>query len=190
METKFLTRTFDAEYKTRDEDGKKLIEGYFAVFNSPYTGEWGFETIDPAAFDEIGGDDIRALINHDSTYVMGRTTAGTLLLRVDEIGLWGSIEVNPNDQDAVNCYERVKRGDVTQCSFGFDILAEDTEALEDGKTHYHIRKIKLYEVSVVTFPAYKDTGVQARSKDFAEMQRQNELKNWKETQLKKLKEGA
>ena len=110
----------DAEFQTREADGKRYIDGYFAVFNSQY---WlwddAYETIDQGAFDLSRDKDVRALTNHDTTLVLGRTTAGTLTLRVDERGLFGSIEINEADQDAVNQYERVKRGDVTQCSFGF-----------------------------------------------------------------------
>ena len=64
----------------------------------------------------------------------------------------------------MNLYARVERGDVDQCSFGFDILEEDTTYNEDGSVHWTIKRVKLYEVSVVTFPAYEDTSVQARKR--------------------------
>src|SRR5699024_3753528 len=85
-------------------------------------------------------------------------------LKVDSRGLWGSIKINENDTDAVNLYERVKRGDVDQCSFGFNILDETTEYRDDGSVKWTINEIDLHEVSVVTFPAYGDTSVQARMK--------------------------
>lgn len=72
------------------------------------------EQIDPHAFDDQLGGDVRALIDHDTRLVLGRTCAGTLTLRVDEHGLWGSIAVNEGDQDALNLYARVQRGDVSQ----------------------------------------------------------------------------
>jgi HK97 family phage prohead protease len=79
----------------------------------------------------------------------------------------------------------VTRGDVDQCSFGFDILEEETEFREDGSVHWTIKAVKLYEVSVVTFPAYEDTAVSARKKDFAEIQkRKNEV--WREKMRRKL----
>ena len=81
---------------------------------------------------------------------------------MDEHGLWGDITINPNDSDAVNLYERVKRGDIDQCSFGFNITSEETEWRDDGTVKWRITGIDLHEVSVVTFPAYEDTGVQAR----------------------------
>ena len=79
----------------RDESGKRQIEGYFSVFDDIYELPWGdFETVDPAAFDGALNDDVRALIDHETRLVIGRTAAGTLTLRVDEKGLFGSIEIN------------------------------------------------------------------------------------------------
>ena len=142
-------RSIASDFKTR-EDGEELrIEGYFAVFNSNYQ-IWDdmSESVAPGAFADTLGDDIRALIDHETMYVLGRNQAGTLELREDSHGLWGSILVNPNDQDAMNLYAWVQRGDVNQCSFGFDILDEETEFFEDGSVHWTIKKVKLYEVSV------------------------------------------
>ena len=65
----------------------------------------------------------------------------------------------------------MKRGDVTQCSFGFDILTEQMENRTDGSTVFHLQKVKLYEVSVCTFPAYEETGVQARKKELDDMKK-------------------
>ena len=142
----------DGKFTTRAEDGNLYIEGYFAVFGSEYRmWENAIETIDEDAFNETVDGDVRALVNHDSTLVLGRTTAGTLTLRVDRTGLWGSILINQSDQDAMNLYERVKRGDVSQCSFGFDILDQSTEVMENGTTVWRLKKVELYEVSVVRF---------------------------------------
>lgn len=179
--------TQDTEFQTRAEDGNLYIEGYFALFGSKYwLWDEAYETIEPGAFDLDRDTDIRALTNHDTTLVLGRTTVGTLSLRIDERGLWGAVTVNQNDQDAVNAYERVRRGDVSQCSFGFDILAQDVEQREDGLTVWHLRSIKLYEVSVVTFPAYQDTGVTARKAELAEI-RKRENEKWRADMLAKLK---
>ena len=177
----------DANFQTREEGNKRYIEGYFAVFNSQYwLWEDAYETIDPGAFDLTRDKDVRALTNHDTTLVLGRTTSGTLTLRVDERGLFGSVEVNENDQDAVNQYERVKRGDVTQCSFGFEILAQDIERAEGQPTVFRIKEVKLYEVSVCTFPAYQETSVTARKAELAEIDRRK-AEAWRSDMLKKLK---
>lgn len=177
----------DGKFTTRAEDGNLYIEGYFAVFGSEYRmWENAIETIDEDAFNETVDGDVRALVNHESTLVLGRTTAGTLTLRVDRTGLWGSILINQSDQDAMNLYERVKRGDVSQCSFGFDILDQSTEVMENGTTVWRLKKVELYEVSVVTFPAYEDTSVIARKKDYEELQkRKKEL--WQKEMIQRLK---
>lgn len=160
-------RSIESKFTTRDDDGALHIEGYFAVFNSKYQ-IWDdmSESIAPGAFTDTLGGDVRALIDHETRLVLGRNTAGTLQLREDSHGLWGDILINPNDQDAMNLYARVQRGDVNQCSFGFDILEEETEFRDDGSIHWTIKKVKLYEVSVCTFPAYTETSVQARKADF------------------------
>lgn len=180
-------RTASTDFMTRDEDGKLSIEGYFAVFNSVYDICPGLsESISEEAFNNTLSDDIRALINHDTTLVLGRTKAGTLQLRTDSHGLWGHIDINPKDVDAMNLYNRVQRGDVDQCSFGFDILNEETDFREDGTIHWTIKEVKLYEVSPCTFPAYEETNIAARSKERDEiLQRRNAA--WKEKMLKTLK---
>lgn len=175
------------QFKTRAEDGSLYIEGYFAVFGSEYRlWDGAVETIAEDAFSETLEGDIRALVNHDSTLVLGRTTANTLTLKTDATGLWGSITVNPQDQDAVNLYERVKRGDVSQCSFGFDILDQSVEEREDGVTVWILKRVKLYEVSVVTFPAYEDTAVQARKHEYQEIQKKRK-EQWRENMRLRLK---
>ena len=179
-----------ADFQTRAEDGRLYIDGYFAVFNSEYwLWDRAFETIDPGAFSLEADTDVRALTNHDTTLVLGRTTVGTLQLRVDDKGLWGTILINEKDQDAVNRYERVRRGDVSQCSFGFDILQESTEYRDDGITVFHLQRVKLWEVSVCTFPAYEDTGVQARMAE-VETARQRETDEWRARMRARLKHAA
>lgn len=180
--------TFNSEFKTREASDELRIEGYFSVFDGVYNiGAGMSESIDRHAFDNALDDDIRALINHDTTLVLGRTKAGTLELRTDDHGLWGSILINPNDQEAMNIYSRVQRGDVNQCSFGFDILDEETEFnKESGDVHWTIKAVKLYEVSVCTFPAYDTTEVEARSQELEEIKAKS-LKAWKERMLINLK---
>lgn len=182
-------RGIPGQFTTRaEDDGRMIIEGYFAVFDSVYQ-IWSdmSESIRQGAFtNTIAADDIRALINHDTTLVLGRNTAGTLELREDERGLWGHIEINPNDSDAVNAYARVSRGDVSQCSIGFDIIRETSEVRTDGSVHWTIEEAKLWEVSICTFPAYEETNVTARAKERDDLiTRQREA--WKTRMLSKLK---
>lgn len=181
------TRTAATEFRAAEQDGKKRIEGYFAVFGCNYE-MWpgASESVDSHAFDGALNDDIRALIDHETRLVLGRTTAGTLKLQTDEHGLWGSIEINENDSDAMNLYARVQRGDVNQCSFGFDILQERTEINEaTGDVHWTIESVKLYEVSCVTFPAYKETGLSARQDEYAQIKKRR-LDAWREKMLRRI----
>lgn len=178
-------------YRAAEENGELYIEGYFAVFNSVYEIAPGLtESISPGAFAGALGGDIRALTNHDTTLVLGRTKAGTLELREDEHGLWGRVKINREDSDAMNLYHRVQRGDVDQCSFGFDVLEENVDYREDGSVHFTLEKIApLYEVTVATFPAYAETAVAARSAQ-AEQIRRRAVQAWKETMKNRLKGSA
>lgn len=175
------TRSMAPELETRAEDGDELvIEGYFAVFGRE-TELWpgAYEEIAPEAFANTLGNDVRALANHETMMVLGRNKRGTLELRTDSHGLWGRIKINREDSDAMNLYARVKRGDVDQCSFGFNILREETDWRADGTVKWTIREIDLHEVSVVTFPAYADTGVQARKAE-VEQHRARQLQQRKQ----------
>ena len=180
-------RSVPTKFETREDDnGQLVISGYFSVFNSIYEiGPGMSESVAPGTFLSSLSGDVRALTNHDSTLVLGRTTAGTLKLREDDVGLWGDVIINPKDSDAVNTYERVKRGDVSQCSFGFRITKEDTDVKDDGSVHWTIREVELYEVSVCTFPAYEATNVQARSEQLAEI-RAREFDAWKENMMRRI----
>nr|WP_217465736.1 HK97 family phage prohead protease [Streptococcus suis] len=169
-----MTRSFKSELAVREQQEgqqEKVIEGYFAVYGSE-TELWpgAFEEIKGGAFDDTLENDIRALINHNTELVLGRNKAGTLTLEADDKGLWARVVINEQDTDALNLYARVQRGDVDQCSFGFNIIEESTEFREDGTIKWTIEKIDLHEVSIVTFPAYEATSVQARKRDFENLQ--------------------
>lgn len=186
--TNRTVRSIRTEFTTREDGEDLFIEGYFAVFDSNYNVFPGAtESIDSHAFDEaLMNDDVRALINHDTTLVLGRTKANTLTLEVHPKGLFGRIRINPNDSDAMNMRARVLRGDVDQCSFGFDILDEETTYRDDGTIHWTIRKVKLWEVSCCTFPAYDQTSITAREHDL-ETVKKRQLDTAKAELLKRLK---
>ena len=181
-------RSVPTTFETREaNDGQLIISGYFSVFNTIYEiGPGMSESVAPGAFRNSMQNDVRALTNHNTTLVLGRTTAGTLKLLEDAVGLYGEITINPKDSDAVNTYERVKRGDVSQCSFGFRITEESTEIRKDGSVHWTIRDVDLYEVSVCTFPAYEETNVKARSEQLAEIQERT-FAAWKENMKERIK---
>ena len=174
--------------EAREDGGDLYIEGYFAVFNSVYE-LWpgATESIAPGAFDDSVSDDVRALYNHNTDLVLGRTSAGTMEIKQDSRGLWGRIRINRDDSDAMNAYARIRRGDITGCSFGFDIADQETEYREDGTVHWTIKRVSpLYEISPCTFPAYQDTTVAARKHDLEEAKRKR-TKLWKRAMFEKLK---
>ena len=165
MEHRYLTMH---DIKTRDSySDNPHIEGYFAVFGDVYEVWPGVtESIAPGAFTDSVSQDVRALYNHNSDVVLGRASAGTLHLRQDDRGLWGDIEINREDSEAMNVYRRIQRGDITGCSFGFEIEKESWQEKDDGTFHYTIEKVNpLYEVSPCAFPAYEATRISARGKE-------------------------
>ena len=148
------------------EGGGSVIEGHAAVFDSwseTLGGIFPFkEIVRKGAFNEsIGKDDIRALFNHDPNYVLGRNRAGTLELVEDEIGL--RVRITPPETSwAKDIQTSIKRGDITQMSIGF-IVEEDKWSTRDGMDVREIRKVQLFDVSPVTFPAYTATDVGVRA---------------------------
>ncbi|MBE5089555.1 HK97 family phage prohead protease [Bacillus thuringiensis] len=164
------TRTFDiTKLSTRDatEEQPSRITGYAAVFNSKTTiGGWFDEVIEPGAFARSLSEnsDIRALFNHNWDNVLGRTKSGTLRLEEDEKGLKFEIEL-PNTSVGRDLAESMSRGDINQCSFGFWITEENWDYNVEPALRT-IKEVELYEISVVSIPAYDDTEVSlVRSKE-------------------------
>lgn len=151
------------ELRMDDEGEKRLLRGYAAVFDELSQELWGFrERIAHGAFAETLSDDIRALWNHNTDFPLGRTKNETLGLEEDENGLRIWIEP-PVTQLANDFVESIRRGDVDQMSFAFRTLEDTWDMLDDETLVRTLLKVKLYEVSPVTFPAYPQTNVQTRS---------------------------
>ena len=187
METRYL-QMHDIQTREADEEGNPHLEGYFAVFDEIYEVWPGVtESIRPGAFDNSVMQDVRALYNHNHDIILGRVSAGTLHLRQDSHGLWGDITLNRKDTDAMNAFERVTRGDISGCSFGFDIKRESYEILEDGTIHYMIEEVDpLWEVSPCVFPAYEQTTISSRGKE-AEQIKARVRQAWKDRMMARLK---
>lgn len=146
-----------------DEPKVPKIVGYAAVFNTTVEIWDGYsERIAPGAFSKsIQDDDVRALINHDPNYVLGRNKSGTLKLSEDAVGL--RYEITPPDtQVARDLMTLLKRKDISQSSFGFNILGDSVDRSTKGKVVRTITEAKLFDVSPVTYPAYPTTQAEVR----------------------------
>ncbi|HEL1731536.1 TPA: HK97 family phage prohead protease [Streptococcus suis] len=165
------------QFQTREEQesGDLILSGYFIKFDEE-TELWPgyFEVIKREGVEKAIKDaDIRALFNHDHSLVLGRTGNDTVRLGVDDVGLFGDIIINKDDPQAVGAYARVQRGDVIGCSFGFFPIKINTEERDDGSYLDTILELEIFEVSPCTFPAYPQTEIAARQKDFESQLRAN-----------------
>ena len=157
-----------SELRAAATDTAPKLAGYAALFNTASDDLGGFtEVITPGAFkNAIPKSDIRALFNHDPNFVMGRNKAGTLTVAEDTRGL--SMEVTPPDVQWVrDLLVSVERGDIDQMSFGFRVAKGGDEWLytDDAVTRTITEIEELFDVAVVTYPAYPDTDVAVRSLD-------------------------
>lgn len=172
MPKKRETRTVDiTNIQTRSKDDEPLkVSGYAAVFDSRTSiGDYFDEIIEPGAFSKTISEngDIRALFNHDWNVVLGRTKAGTLSLSEDERGLKFDLEL-PSTTAGRDLAASMERGDINQCSFGF-FATEETWNYDEEPALRTINEVELYEISVVSIPAYDDTeAMLVRSKEIDE----------------------
>ncbi|MBT2723055.1 HK97 family phage prohead protease [Bacillus sp. ISL-46] len=161
------TSFLESQFRAEEQEDKLFLEGYFIRYNEEtelYAGV--FEEVAPTAvLKSLEKNDIRCLFNHDTGVVLGRAGNKTLELKSDEKGLYGKVEINRNDPEAMAIYARIQRGDINACSFGFYPVKEDYEIRNDGSTKFIIREADLFEVSAVTFPAYPQTEISARQND-------------------------
>jgi hypothetical protein len=146
----------------------KKIAGYAARFNSMSENLGGFrERIAPGAFGKSLLDaDVRALWNHDANIVLGRNKSGTLRLMEDDVGLHFEVDMPETQLVRDMVMAPIERGDVSQCSFGFYTIEDSWENV-DGEMIRTLLKCELLDVSPVTYPAYPETNVAARSLEAA-----------------------
>ena len=173
MELEKRVYTIDG-FEVEERDGKpSVMRGYAAVFNELSQDLGGFrEQIAAGAFTEaLTRDDVRALFNHDPNYVLGRNRSGTLKMSEDQRGL--AIEITPPDVQWVrDLLVSMKRGDINQMSFAFRVMpnGQDWAKDEEGRVVRTLKRLQLFDVSPVTYPAYTGTSVSARDA-FAEYQK-------------------
>ena len=173
------------------DDEQMIVEGYSLRFDKMSNDLGGFvESISPEALKDTDLSDVRCLIDHDSSKVLGRTTSETLELTVDDEGLFFRCQL-PNTSYAKDLYENIRLGNINQCSFGF-ILDEDGDSFEkrdDGLFKRTLNKIKsLFDVSIVTYPAYDDTDVAPalRSIEAIKESEQEELRKAQQEEQRKI----
>lgn len=190
MEKRHIQFTSDLKTRATDVENEAVIEGYFVRYNEE-TELWQgyFEEVAPDAFkDSLGSKNILCLDNHDTRIVLGSTDSGTLELRSDEKGLWGSVKIDLEDPNAKSAYRKVQTGKVKGCSFGFIVKSEEHIIRNDNSTLWRIIDAELYEVSITGFPAYPQTDILARKKD-AENLKKEALKKRKQKLKERLKNG-
>lgn len=155
----------------RRADGDKMtLTGYAAVFGEAADiGGYFSEVIARGAFTEtLKTSDVRAYFDHDRGRVLGRVSANTLRLTEDSKGLAVEIDL-PDTTDGRDVRTLVERGDITGMSFSFSATKQVWDETTDPPTRT-IQELKLYEVSVVSDPAYDGTSVALRSRDEARKQ--------------------
>jgi HK97 family phage prohead protease len=154
-----------AEIRRATADVKEAAaRGYAAVYNTDYETEWMIEVIKPGAFDRALREkhDVRSLVDHDPTLILGRTKSNTLKLSADEKGLL-SETIFPNTTYASDMIEKMSRGDVDGMSFGF-IPIKESWGVRNGKLLREIEDLELFDTSIVTYPAFQSTSVNLRSR--------------------------
>lgn len=166
MTTEIEKRSNISAVEHRADDGKRTLVGYAAVFERlADIGGWFQEQIAPGAFTDAIKGDIRALVDHDTGRVIGRTVSGTLRLAEDGTGLRVEIDV-PDTTDGNDLWVLVERGDISGMSFGFRVTKETWDETGDVPIRT-IQALTLIEVSAVAFPAYDDTTIGLRSLEAA-----------------------
>lgn len=164
--TTFERRMSVAGLEVRDDDNGITLTGYASTFNQPYDMGWYMETVDPGAFSRTLGrsPDVRLLINH-AGLPLARSTSGTLTLDTDSHGLRVEASLDPTDPDVASLAPKMRRGDLSQMSFGFRVDGKDGDAWNSDLSERTLRQLDLNDgdVSVVTYPANPGTSAGLRT---------------------------
>ncbi len=159
-----IEHRFGGEIRAHKAEGGPIrLVGHAAVFNRLSEDLGGFrESVAPGAFAGSLTGDVRALFNHSSDIILGRTNAGTLRLAEDSVGLAVEIDL-PETRAAQDLAESIDRGDVDQMSFGFRVITDKWTRLKNGDITRELQDVTLFDVSPVVFPAYPQTDIGLRS---------------------------
>lgn len=186
-------RFIDVEVRAEsNEDEKMVIEGYALKFNTKSnplrSNDISFvESISPKALENADMSDVRALIDHNPSLVLARTTADTLKLEIDEVGLRFKAELADTTY-ARDLYKNIQAGNINQCSFAFELDEKGDSVRYNKETSMYERTLnsfkKIMDVSAVTYPAYNDTDVMPALRSIEEAEK--EAEQLKEQQKRKL----
>lgn len=186
---KKIKRTYDVEFRSKGDN--QIVEGYAVVFNSTTDLGWFTEEIDPHAFDETDISDVYLLGNHDENLVLAGTSNDTLELRIDKTGVYQISDI-VDTTTGKDWFKLVDKGLIRKQSFAFTIADDGEEWIEcDGKEHRIIRKIeKLFDVSLVTYPAYSDTTAFSRSNEVDELAKEHMRRKEQKEKLERILENG
>ena len=179
-----ITRVYDVEFRSKENDSQK-VEGYAVVFNSVTDLGWFTEEIDRHAFDNTDMSDVYLLGNHDENIVLAGTSNNTLELEVNDTGVYQKSDI-VDTTTGKDWFKLVDKGLIKKQSFAFTIADGGEEWVErNGKEHRIIRSIdKLFDVSLVTYPAYNSTSAFARSNEVDELAKEHKRRKEQDEKMK------
>ena len=181
-----VNRVYDVEFRSKGDDTQK-VEGYAVVFNSTTDLGWFTEEIDRHAFDNTDMSDVYLLGNHDENIVLAGTSNNTLELEVNDTGVYQKSDIIDTTTGR-DWFKLVDKGLIRKQSFAFTIADGGEEWVErDGKEHRIIRSIdKLFDVSLVTYPAYNDTTAFSRSNEVDELAKEHKRRKEQDEKLERI----
>jgi len=162
------------EIRSNEESQTVTLRGYALRFGVPYDMGWFTEEVASTALQNANMQDVRVLLNHDPNNILGRTSANTARVGVDNVGMWYEVDL-PDSPNGQNARVAVQRGDITQSSWGFSLRKDDTGRrkgdkweMREGKEHRILTDVDIvYDASPVVYPANPDTTIAKRSRDMA-----------------------
>lgn len=181
-----ITRVYDVELRSKNEDSRE-VEGYAVVFNASTDLGWFSEEIDSKAFDNTDMSNVYLLFNHDENNVLAGTSNNSLKMSINETGLFQTSQIIDTSVGE-DVLKLVKNGLINKMSFAFTIREGGEEWVEvNGKEHRIIRDIdKLYDVSLVTYPAYEQTSAYARSNQVDELAKEHKRRKEQDEKLERI----
>lgn len=181
-----ITRAFDVELRSTQEESRE-VEGYAVVFNSTTDLGWFTEEIDRHAFDNADMSNVYLLGNHDENIVLAGTSNNSLEWEINETGLYQRANIIDTSVGE-DWLKLVKNNLINKQSFAFTIAKDGEEWIErDGKEHRIIRSIdKVFDLSLVTYPAYSNTSAFSRSNEVDELAKEHKRRKEQDEKMERI----